>query len=383
MPTGITRLDGALASLRQINIKSVEFNLENPVAYLVGSLAEADPELSILICKALQSMEHFNAVVRDNIADQGELFSQRFLLIAESFDSIRDDLKGLMAKWSDGKLDTGEKLSNAWMRLSRGTIDSRFERVKKLYLQVAADTKDQLDREAIILTAYSDFRLVLKEAEAAARKIVADFSGRERELVASLTDLAHQITLYPEGSEARSAAELRRDECAAKHRKANSLLKGAEKISNNLTVGYATTEVVMMRVAQTTGVKEGLLQQMIAFFVTNETAFTGISVAIADLQGVHEATQSLNAMAGGVEMALEALAETGDHVLKEGLRASEGPAIKAEPIKKLADAVIEFQVYQQQMTSQLRAESRENARIVSEAVENVAKRYVELVEAAE
>ncbi len=47
-------------------------------------------------------------------------------------------------------------------------------------------------------------------------------------------------------------------------------------LSDNLTISYSTSEVVMARLMQTTQAKERVYQQAISFFSTNETVFTAL-----------------------------------------------------------------------------------------------------------
>src|SRR5215510_13357608 len=90
---------------------------------------------------------------------------ERYQAITGAFDSIRDDAKRMVQQIADSKIDTLERLSNIWMKVTRGDIPSRFAKIKATYLDVAKDTKDQIQREQTILRAYADFRVALKEAQ--------------------------------------------------------------------------------------------------------------------------------------------------------------------------------------------------------------------------
>src|SRR5690606_8089365 len=106
--------------------------------------------------RVLTQSSAFNEVVRTQVAAMN--VGERYEDITSSFNSIRDDAKGMVDQLDDGKLDIFERASNVWMKVSRGDIASRFDKIKDTYLSVSKDTKDQIDREHTILEAYRDFR---------------------------------------------------------------------------------------------------------------------------------------------------------------------------------------------------------------------------------
>ena len=65
-----------------------------------------------------------------------------------------------------------ERLANFWMKVTRGDIPSRFRKIKETYLEVSADTKDQMERENQILESYRDFRGALKESQVMAFQVL-------------------------------------------------------------------------------------------------------------------------------------------------------------------------------------------------------------------
>ena len=58
------------------------------------------------------------------------------------------------------------------MKVTRGDISSRFNKIKKTYLEVSADTKDQMERENQILESYRDFRGALKQSQVMAFQVL-------------------------------------------------------------------------------------------------------------------------------------------------------------------------------------------------------------------
>ena len=116
----------------------------------------------------------------------------------------------------------------------------------------------------------------------------------------------------------------------------------AKDLSDNLTISYSTSEVVMARLMQTTQAKERVYQQAISFFSTNETVFTALSASFTGLFGLHESTETLNAMKEGMSKSLETLSEIGDRVGEAAVKAGYGPTIRADAVKKLVDSVVTF-----------------------------------------
>ena len=146
-------------------------------------------------------------------------------------------------------------------------------------------------------------------------------------------------------------------------------------------MSYNTTEVVMARLVQSSDVKERVYSQAVSFFGTNETVFTALNASFTSLQGLHESTQTLEAMKEGINKSLETLAEVGDKVQEDALRAGYGPTIKAESVKKLLDSVINFQEKSRSLIAEMRELSTRNEQEISQAVEDGKRRMVQLTEA--
>jgi uncharacterized protein YaaN involved in tellurite resistance len=134
----------------------------------------------------------------------------------------------------------------------------------------------------------------------------------------------------------------------------------------------------MARLVQSSDVKERVYSQAVSFFGTNETVFTALNASFTSLQGLHESTQTLEAMKEGVNKSLETLAEVGDKVQEDALRAGYGPTIKAESVKKLLDSVINFQEKSRSLIAEMRELSTRNEQEISQAVEDGKRRMVQL-----
>src|SRR5204862_8020374 len=76
-------------------------------------------------------------------------------------------------------------------------------------------------------------------------------------------------------------------------------------LSDNLTISYSSSEVIMARLMQTTNAKERVYQQSVSFFSTNETVFTPLSASFTGLFGLHASTDTLNAIKEGKSKSID------------------------------------------------------------------------------
>src|SRR4029079_6525475 len=204
----------------------------------------------------------FNQVVREQVSGMG--LSDRYTKVTDAFNTIRDDAKAMVEQLEDGRINSWERLQNAWMKATRGDIPARFDKIKKVYLDVAKDTNDQIEREHLILTAYQDFRGALKEAEILALQVM---KNAEEELKAEQEKLAAAMKAVDAASAddlvARAKLELARDEELRNVQRAEDRYQICKDLSDNLTVGYNTSEVVMGRLVQTTNAKDRIYKQAV------------------------------------------------------------------------------------------------------------------------
>lgn len=306
--------------------------------------------------------------------------SERYTTIIRAFDSIRDDAKRMVEQLSDGKIDVRERAQNLWMSVTRGDIPSRFEKIRTTFLDVSKDTGDQLERESRILGMYADFRFSLKEAEIQANELLAlqfERLGRAK------TNLDRAQSAVAGGDQADGATYgrlvLARDEALRSMQDEDARYQVAKDLADSLQTAYAASEAVMARVHQSHEVKKRVNQRSIIFFGTNETVFTALNTAFVTQQGLHETTQTLNAMVDGVNKGLESVAEIGDGVLHDGLKAGYGSTIGVEAVRKLVDAVVRFQETSITEIEELRAQATRDAAEISNVVEQGKKRVSSLL----
>lgn len=378
MSSPLKYLDRALNSLRDLGLVP-EKTEEAPIVTLLNQISDLDEEKVVAIARTLSQASLFNEVVREQISamDLGERYED----ITNSFNSIRDDAKEMVDQIEDGKIDTWERLQNIWMKATRGDIPARFQKIKSVYLDVADDSKDQIEREHLILNSYQDFRGALKESEVLALDVL---KTADKELDTAKTDLndASQAVQSFSGEDRIELAklELARDERLRELQNEERRYQIAKDLADNLTVSYNTSEVVMARLMQTNTAKERVYQQAISFFGTNETVLTALSASFTGLHGLHESTQTLNAMKEGISQSLEDLADIGGKVQEAAIKAGYGPTIRAEAVKKLVDSVVNYQERSREIIQEMRELSTRNAGEIHTAVEEGKQRLARLAE---
>lgn len=371
-------LDKALTQLRDLGLVP-EKTEEAPVIALLKRLTDIDENKVIAIARTLSQATTFNKAVREQVKLMN--MGERYEDITERFNSIRDDAKRMVEQLDDGKIGTFERMSNMWMKATRGDIATRFDEIKTIYLDVAADSRDQIEREHSILNAYQDFRGALKESEIFALEILNKAEAIWNQEKGRLEQAMEAVKSFAgEDLTERAKLELVRDERLRDLQTSEDRYQIAKDISDNLTVGYNTSEVVMTRLVQTTSAKERVYKQSIAFFGTNETVLTALSASFTGLFGLHEGTQALESMKDGVSQSLEDLAEIGGKVQEAAVRAGYGPTIRAESVKKLVDSVVSFQERSRDIIKEMRTLSTKNAEEIRDAVEDGKQRLAKVIQ---
>ena len=370
-------LDRATTALRELGI-TPPAAIEAPIAGLLERITDLDPERITIIARTLGQANVFNEIVRDQV--QAMDIGERYRDIAQSFNSIRDDAKAMVDQLDDAKIDLIERVQNIWMKISRGDVSDRFDDIKRTYLDVTRSTKDQVEREQVILDAYRDFRGALKHAEVMALEVL---KTAEQKLDAAKADLksASDAVANFQGTEIaeRARLELTRDEHLRRTQDEEKRYQIAKDLSDNLTVSYNTSEVIMARLMQMTNAKERVYAQAVTFFSTNDSVLTALRASFTGMFGLHEATQTLNEMKEGVSRSLEVLAEIGNQVGEAAVKAGYGPTIRADAVKKLVDSVITFQERSLEIVTEMRQLATKNSAEIRDAVEDGKRRIARLV----
>ena len=374
--TALQYLDRALGSLRDMGLMPT-MTEQAPIASLLETITDLDPDKVAVISRTLNQASVFNDVVRNEVASMS--IGNRYEEITDSFNSIRDDAKSMVDQMEDGKLSAGERLSNIWMKVRRGDIADRFDTIRKTYLDVARDTKDQIEREHRIFNAYADFRGALKQAQVHALEILETAEKKLAAAKSALNEANATVEAYA-GSQAseRARLEMARDERVRDLQNEEKRYQVAKDLADNLVIGYNTSEVVMARLQQTTSSKERVYAQSITFFSTNESVLTALKASFTGLAGLHESTRTLDEMKKGVEKSLETISEMGDKIQEDALRAGYGPTIRADSVKKLVDSVTGFQLRSREIIEEMRVLSTKNSKEIADAVEDGKRRLARL-----
>ncbi len=376
--TPMKYLDKAMSTLRDLGLVP-ERTEEAPIISLINQITDLDEEKVVAIARTLSQASLFNEVVREQITSMK--LGERYEDVTNSFNTIRADAKEMVEQIEDGKINTWERLQNVWMKVTRGDIPDRFNKIKTVYLDVAEDSKDQVRREHLILNAYQDFRGALKESEVLALEVLKKAEDTLDGTKKNLEEAVKNVDAFTGDDPAeRAKLELARDQRIRDVQTEERRYQISKDLSDNLTISYNTSEVIMARLLQTTTAKERVYQQAISFFGTNETVLTALSASFTGLHGLHESTQTLNAMKEGISKSLEDLGEIGGKVQEAALKAGYGPTIRADAVKRLVDSVVNYQERSREIIEEMRKLSTQNAAEIRTVVEEGKQRLARLVE---
>jgi hypothetical protein len=375
--TPMQYLDKAVGALRDMGLMPTKVE-PAPINALLERISDLEPDKIQVIARTLSQASVFNEVVREQIA--GMEIGQRYKAITDGFNSIRDDAKRMVDQLADSKIDLLERATNVWMKIARGDVADRFDKVRAIYLDVTKDTKGQIDREHTILEAYRDYRGALKQSEVLALEVLkaatATLDGAREGLKAASEKVAKFAGTEPAD---RARLELERDEHLRRLQDEEQRYQIAKDLSDNLTISYNTSEVVMARLQQTTNAKERIYAQSVSFFSTNDSVLTALKASFTGMFGLQESTATLNAMKEGVSKSLETLSEIGGKVQEEAIKAGYGPTIRADAVKKLVDSVVSYQERAQQIIEEMRKLSTQNSAEIRDAVEDGKQRMAKLI----
>jgi len=375
--TPMQYLDRALTTLRDMGIVPAKGE-DAPINALLQKISDLDQDRITVIARTLNQASNFNEIVREHVSAMQ--VGDRYRQITEGFNSIRDDAKKMVDQISDGKISAWERATNSWMKLTRGDVADRFDKIRGIYLAVTKETKNQIEREAAILEAYRDFRGALKQAEVMALEVLKKAEWKLDEAKKKLNTAAEAVGNFAGTEPAeRAKLELIRDEVLRQTQDEDKRYQISKDLSDNLTIGYNTSEVIMARLMQTTNAKERIYAQAVSFFSTNDTVLTALKASFTGMFGLHESTETVNAMKEGVSKSIEVLSEIGDKVQEAAVRAGYGPTIRADAVKKLVDSVVNFQEKSQIIIEEMRKLSTQNSAEIRDAVEDGKRRLASLV----
>jgi hypothetical protein len=379
-PTALQYLDKAMGSLKELGLapKKKTKSLA-PIVSLLEQISELDPDRVAAVARTLDQSSLFNDVVREQVS--GITIGERYEGITAAFNSIRDDAKSLVDQYADGKISTMERVSNVWMKMTRGDIAGRFGKIKDLYIEVQDESANQIEREHNILEAYLDYRGALKQSEIMALEILKTAEAKLETARRTVNEAVAKVAGFMgEDAAERASLELTRDEKLRELQAEEKRFQIAKDLSDNITIGYNTSEVVMARLVQITTAKERVYAQSVSFFSTNEVVLTALTASFTGMHGLYESTQTLEAMKQGVNQSLEVLADIGGDVQEAATRAGYGPTVSAASVKMLVDSVVNYQERTQAIIAEMRDLSTKNSEEIRVAVEDGKRRLTKLVE---
>ncbi|MBI1360361.1 MAG: cell surface protein [Alphaproteobacteria bacterium] len=378
-PSALQYLDKAVGSLRKLGLIPAKAGDPAPIVALLNQISDLQPDKVAAIARTLDQASVFNDVVRENVA--AITVGERYKGITDAFNSIRDDAKSLVDQYADGKISTFERMQNAWMKMTRGDIATRFGKIKSLYLDVQKETKLQIEKETLILEAYMDFRGAMKQSEVLALDVLKTAEGKLEDQRKAMTAASEAVAAYTGTDPApRAELELKRDEQLRALQAEEKRYQVAKDLSDNITVGYNTSEVIMARLVQTTNAKERIYAQSVSFFGTNEVVLTALTASFTGMQGLAESTMTLDAMKKGVDQSLVVLSDIGGKVQEAALKSGYGPTISAAAVKTLVDSVVNYQERSLGIISEMRQLATQNSQEIRDAVEDGKKRLTHLIE---
>ncbi len=213
-----------------------------------------------------------------------------------------------------------------WMKIARGDIADRFDKIRKTYLAVTKETKNQIEREAQDPRRLSRLS---RRPEACrgdgARGAQEGRARSSRPCKADLKAATDKVAAFSGTEPAeRAKLELARDEQLRRTQDEDKRYQIAKDLSDNLTISYNTSEVIMARLMQTTSAKERVYAQAVTFFSTNDSVLTALKASFTGMFGLHESTKTLDAMKEGMSKSLETLSEIGDKVRRRRCAAAMG-----------------------------------------------------------
>lgn len=378
--TPMQYLEKAMNGLHDLGLMPTEGDRQvEPIIALLNQISDLDEGRVTAIARTLNQASLFNDVVRKQV--QAMEIGQRYEEITDAFNSIRDDAKSMVDQVEDGKIDTFERIGNVWMKVTRGDIASRFDKIKDTYLDVTASTNDQIQREQKILEAYQDFRGALKQSEVLALEVLKTAQGKLDGAKAGVAQAMKAVEGATTDDPAeRAKLEMDRDERVRALQKEEKRYQIAKDLSDNLTISYNTSEVVMARLLQTTNAKERVYAQAVSFFSTNEVVLTALTASFTGMFGLHEGTKTVEAMKEGVSQSLEVLADIGGKVQEAAVRAGYGPTVRADSVKRLVDSVVSWQTKSHEIIEEMRKQSTQNANEIRDAVEEGKRKLARLAE---
>lgn len=369
-------MNSAIAKIKELGLSLVEPD-SSLVAPLVSKLAELDDTKALVIGRTLTYQGVFAEMADKNISAM--TYGSRFEEITESFNSIVDDMKRMVGQAERNGVSLGERFGNLYMKVSRGDVAYRFDKVQSVFKDVMKDSLDQARREEKILQAYVDYRGALKEASVLTFDLMKLAEERWNAAKAE-TVSANDAVVAAQNAEPgeRARLELARDEKKLAEDAAEARWQSTKRISENLETSYNVADMTFKRLEQIIRSKNEVVDEGNAFFSTNQIVFTALKVTVTGYIGLHEATQSVNAMKEGRAKAINAIADSGDKLLEAATTAAYTSTdnATAAAMKNLIEKTVAWQVREKELIAAARKQSSENTAQIAKDAEEGRQRLI-------
>ena len=256
--------------------------------------------------------------------------------------------------------------------------DSR--KISDLYKEVCEDTRTQLRIENEVMDAYIDFRFAVKEAEVLSQELLQVQTETTTGAKLRFEEGSTAVDAYSgEDAAEKSKLQLARDEALETFNKEDRSYQLIKDVSENLSIAYNVGETLITKLKQTHDVKDQVYRKAVTFFTTNEHVFTILDTVYTSQHGLHEATQTTEALKEGVNKGLEDVADLGRELERAALKAGYGSTVNPQSVQRLVDAIVNYQTESRQMIEELRAQSEADTKEIERIVEDGKKRFKEAV----
>ncbi|WP_327211352.1 cell surface protein [Rhizobium leguminosarum] len=369
-------MNSAIEKIKELGLSLVEPD-SSLVAPLVSKLAELDNTKALVIGRTLTYQGVFAEMADKNISAM--TYGSRFEEITESFNSIVEDMQRMVGQAERNGVSFGERFGNLYMKVSRGDVAYRFDKVQSIFKDVMKDSLDQARREEKILAAYVDYRGALKEASVLTFDLMTlaqeQWDAKKAETLKANDAVVAAASAAP-GERAR--LELARDEAKLAEDAAEARWQSTKRISENLETSYNVADMTFKRLEQIIRSKNEVVDEGNAFFSTNQIVFTALKVTVTGYIGLHEATQSVNAMKEGRANAINAIADSGDKLLEAATTAAYTSTdnATAAAMKNLIEKTVSWQVREKELIAAARKQSSENTAQIAKDAEEGRQRLI-------
>lgn len=369
-------MNSAIAKIKELGLSLVEPD-SSLVAPIVSKLSELDEPKALVIGRTLTYQGVFAEMADKHISAMS--YGSRFEDIAESFDSIVNDMKRMVGQAERNGVSIGERVGNLYMKVSRGDVAYRFDKVQSVFKDVMKDSMAQASREEKILLAYVDYRQALKEAIVLTFDLMKVAEERWNAAKAQTVEANDAVVAAVDAEPAeRARLELARDERKLAEDAAEARWQATKRISENIQTSHDVADMTFKRLEQVIRSKNQVVDEGNAFFSTNRIVFTALKVTVTGYIGLHEATQAVNSMKEGRAKAINAIAESGDKLLEAATTTAYTSTdnATAAAMKNLIEKTVSWQVREKELIAAARKQSAENTAQIAKDAEEGRQRLI-------